>query len=56
MLFRSDPAPVIAALREQGLLAPSAGGNVVRLLPALNSTAAELERSVDIFRSVLRAV
>ena len=51
-----DPAPVIAALREQGLLAPSAGGNVVRLLPALNSTAAELERSVDIFRSVLRAV
>jgi acetylornithine aminotransferase/acetylornithine/N-succinyldiaminopimelate aminotransferase len=51
-----DPAPVIAALREQGLLAPSAGGNVVRLLPPLNVSAADLERSVQIFRSVLGTV
>ena len=51
----SDPAPYLAAMREQGLLAPSAGGNVVRLLPPLNATSAELVRSVEIFRSVLVA-
>ena len=49
----SDPAPYIAALRERGLLAPSAGGNVVRLLPPLNASVGELDRSVEIFRSVL---
>lgn len=51
----SDPAPYLAALREQGLLVPSAGGNVIRLLPPLNATAAELAKSVEIFRSVLVA-
>lgn len=51
----SDPAPYLAALRERGLLAPSAGGNVVRLLPPLNASAQELQRSVDILRSVLEA-
>jgi acetylornithine aminotransferase/acetylornithine/N-succinyldiaminopimelate aminotransferase len=51
----SDPAPYVAALREQGLLVPGAGNNVVRLLPPLNVTSGELERSVEIFRSVLKA-
>jgi acetylornithine aminotransferase/acetylornithine/N-succinyldiaminopimelate aminotransferase len=51
----ADPAPYLAALREHGLLAPSAGGNVVRLLPPLNVTADELRRSVEIFRTVLAA-
>jgi acetylornithine aminotransferase/acetylornithine/N-succinyldiaminopimelate aminotransferase len=51
----SDPAPYLAALREGGLLAPSAGVNVVRLLPPLNVTPEELARSVEIFRTVLRA-
>src|SRR5688500_7634027 len=51
----SDPAPYLAALRERGLLAPSAGVNVVRLLPPLNTTPDELGRSVEIFRSVLQA-
>ncbi|MSU49908.1 MAG: acetylornithine/succinylornithine family transaminase [Opitutus sp.] len=50
-----DPAPDLAALRERGLLAPSAGGNVVRLLPPLNATAGELAQSVEIFRSMLAA-
>ncbi len=45
----------VAALRDQGLLAPPAGGNVVRLLPPLNATAEELSKSVDIFRQVLSA-
>ncbi len=51
----SDPTPYIAALREAGLLAPSAGGNVVRLLPPLNVSPDELARSVEIFRGVLKA-
>jgi acetylornithine/N-succinyldiaminopimelate aminotransferase len=50
-----DPAPYLAAMREQGLLALSAGGNVVRLLPPLNATRAELAKSVEIFRTVLAA-
>jgi acetylornithine/N-succinyldiaminopimelate aminotransferase len=51
----SDPAPYLTALRERGLLAPSAGVNVVRLLPPLNVTPEELARSVEILRSVLQA-
>jgi acetylornithine/N-succinyldiaminopimelate aminotransferase len=42
-----------AALRAAGLLVPVAGGNVVRLLPPLNATAAELSESVTILRKVL---
>ncbi|MBC8039600.1 MAG: aspartate aminotransferase family protein [Opitutaceae bacterium] len=51
----SDPAPYVAALREAGLLAPLAGGNVIRLLPPLNATTEELARSVEILRLVLTA-
>ncbi len=51
----SDPAAYVAALREAGLLVPSAGGNVIRLLPPLNATVDELARSVAIIRSVLVA-
>ena len=50
-----DPTPWIAALRERGLLAPSAGGQVVRLLPPLTATAEELAQAVEIFRGVLSA-
>lgn len=51
----SDPAAYVAALREAGLLVPSAGGNVIRLLPPLNATVEELAHSVEIIRSVLVA-
>jgi acetylornithine aminotransferase/acetylornithine/N-succinyldiaminopimelate aminotransferase len=51
----SDPGPYIAAARERGLLAPSSGYNVMRLLPPLNATAEELAKSVEIFREVLVA-
>ena len=50
-----DPGPYLAALRERGLLAPSAGGNVVRLLPPLNVSPDELAQSIGIFRAVLAA-
>ena len=51
----SNPAPYQTALREAGLLAPTAGNNVIRLLPPLIAQSAHLERSVEIIRSVLKA-
>ncbi len=51
----TDVAPYVAAFRERGLLATPSGGNVIRLLPPLNTTAADLARSVEIFRDVLVA-
>lgn len=51
----AEPSAYLAALRERGLLAPSAGGNVVRLLPPLNVTTDELAKSIEIFRAVLTA-
>jgi acetylornithine aminotransferase/acetylornithine/N-succinyldiaminopimelate aminotransferase len=50
----SDPAPYQTALREGGLLTPTAGNDVIRLLPPLIAKRAELERSVEIIRSVLK--
>lgn len=50
-----DAAALVTALREAGLLAPMAGGNVVRLLPPLNVSVADLEESVAILRKVLEA-
>lgn len=49
-----DPVPVVAALREAGLLTAPAGGVVVRLLPPLVATEAELQESVATFTKVLR--
>lgn len=49
----TDAGAWVAALREAGLLVPMAGGNVVRLLPPLNATAAELAQAVDILRRVV---
>jgi acetylornithine aminotransferase/acetylornithine/N-succinyldiaminopimelate aminotransferase len=51
-----DPGPYVAALRERGLLAPGAGGNVIRLLPPLTASPAELAQAVGIFRAVLEAM
>lgn len=51
-----DPAPYVAVLREQGLLVPAAGGNVVRLLPPLTAGSAELAKSVEILHTALEKV
>lgn len=48
-----DPTPVVAALREAGLLAVPASGIAVRLLPPLNASVAELQEAVEIFDRVL---
>lgn len=50
-----DPAPVLAAMRSLGLLAVAAGGNVIRLLPSLTTTPAEIEKAVRLFRNALSA-
>jgi len=49
-----DTAPLVAALRERGLLTAPAGNNVIRLLPPLNASAEELAKSVEIFRAALK--
>ena len=51
--FKVDPVPTHVALRENGLLAPLAGGNTIRLLPPLNITADDLSKSVEILRKSL---
>ena len=48
-----DPLPVVAALREEGLLTVPASGIAIRFLPPLNASVAELEESVKIFERVL---
>lgn len=48
--FRDVPAPQIAKLREAGLLCVGAGNNVIRLLPPLNASVAELNECVEILR------
>jgi acetylornithine/N-succinyldiaminopimelate aminotransferase len=53
LAMHSDPGPYVAALREAGLLAPTAGGNTIRMLPPLIATKAELNRATAIIRAVL---
>jgi acetylornithine/N-succinyldiaminopimelate aminotransferase len=50
-----ETGPWLTRLRERGLLAVASGHNVIRFLPPLNATAAELARSVEILRETLRA-
>jgi acetylornithine/N-succinyldiaminopimelate aminotransferase len=52
LVLQSDPAPYLAALREEGLLCPSAGGNTIRLLPPLIATREDLDRATAILRAV----
>jgi acetylornithine aminotransferase/acetylornithine/N-succinyldiaminopimelate aminotransferase len=53
LILQSEPAPYLAALRDEGLLAPLAGGNTVRLLPPLITTLEQLTQATAIIRSVL---
>jgi acetylornithine aminotransferase/acetylornithine/N-succinyldiaminopimelate aminotransferase len=49
----AEPPAVVAALRENGLLCPAAGNNVVRFLPPLTTTAAEIDEALAIVRRVV---
>jgi acetylornithine/N-succinyldiaminopimelate aminotransferase len=53
--FTADPAPLLADLRERGLLVVPSGNNVLRFLPPLVATAAELDQATSILRSALAA-
>ena len=50
-----DAARVVDAAREHGLLVNRIDARVVRLLPALNIDAADMDRAVDILDDVLAA-
>ena len=50
-----EPGPWLTRLRERGLLAVASGHNVIRFLPPLNASAADLSRSVEILHETLRA-
>jgi acetylornithine/N-succinyldiaminopimelate aminotransferase len=51
-----DPLRLLGKLREQGVLATLAGGNVLRICPALNITQAELDEGMAGAEAVLVAL
>jgi acetylornithine/succinyldiaminopimelate/putrescine aminotransferase len=50
-----DPAVLLGAIREAGVLLSIAGGNVLRFTPPLCITAAEIDEAVAIVEKVLKA-
>lgn len=53
--LKEKAAPVIAALRQAGLLTIAGGPNVIRLLPPLVITEADVDEAVALFAEVLGA-
>lgn len=53
--LKEKAAPVIAALRHAGLLTIAGGPNVIRLLPPLVITEADVDEAVSLFAEVLGA-
>jgi acetylornithine/LysW-gamma-L-lysine aminotransferase len=53
--LKEKAAPIIAALRAEGLLTINAGATVVRFVPPLVITEAQVDEAVAIFGRVLRA-
>jgi acetylornithine aminotransferase/acetylornithine/N-succinyldiaminopimelate aminotransferase len=53
LVLHGEPPPYVAALRDEGLLAPMAGGNTIRLLPPLIASMEQLGRATTIIRTVL---
>lgn len=47
------PTEVVAQLRDNGLVVPPAGSNVVRFLPALTATKEDFDEALQIFESVI---
>lgn len=56
MAIAGEAAPLISEARERGLLLLSAGPNVLRLLPPLNVSAAEVEEALATLTTVLENV
>src|SRR5262249_10811005 len=53
LVLEGDAAPVVARAREQGLLVSIAGGNVVRFVPPLVVSKAEIDEALSILDGVL---
>jgi 4-aminobutyrate aminotransferase-like enzyme len=53
LIVDGDPAEVVVAARARGLLLSLAGSNVVRLVPPLIVTRAEIDEAVAILDDVL---
>ena len=56
MVVEGDPKEIVNALRDQGLLALTAGSNVVRFLPPLVLKEEDLEDAVDMISDALDCV
>ena len=56
LVVDGEAAPVLAELQRQGILALSAGKNVVRFLPPLTLGEDDLEDAVDMISDALAAV
>jgi len=48
-----DPMGVLAKMRDEGVLASTAGADVIRLAPALNVTRAECDRALAVLRTAV---
>ena len=53
MVVDGDPKAVVEAFRDMGVLALTAGGNVVRFLPTLSMTEAHVEEAVEMMGDAL---
>ena len=56
LVVDGDPKAVVDALKEQGLLALTAGGNVVRFLPPLVLKEEDLEEATDMISDALDSI
>jgi acetylornithine/LysW-gamma-L-lysine aminotransferase len=54
--LKSRVTPVLMSLQEQGILALTAGNNVLRLLPPLIVTEAQLQETLTAIEHALRAL
>jgi acetylornithine/succinyldiaminopimelate/putrescine aminotransferase len=54
--LRVDATPIVDTARQQGLLVNRTDVKVVRLLPPLTISAADLDRALDILDAVFTAV
>lgn len=50
-----DAMAVLAKMRELGVLASTAGGDVIRLAPPLNTTRAECDRALEVLRKAFES-
>ncbi|KAH8687487.1 mitochondrial putative acetylornithine aminotransferase [Tricladium varicosporioides] len=51
-----DPAPIVAAARERGLLIITAGTNTLRFVPSLTITESEIEEGFNVLDEAMRVV